>query len=58
MLKHVLKEKEQNSGRIQVKQLYSLNTNLDFLDAVAELYTCFALGHAQAEPRVSSFQYP
>lgn len=53
-----LKEKEHNSGRIQVKQLYSLNTNLDFLDAVAELHTCFALGHAQAESGVSSFQYP
>lgn len=37
----LLKEKEHNSGRIQVKQLYSLNTNLDFLGAVAELYTCY-----------------
>lgn len=55
----LLKGKEQNSGRLQVKQLYSLHIAWISLIqlAVVELYTCFMLGYAQAESGVSSFWY-
>lgn len=52
--------KEQNLGRVQVKQLYSLHTTWISLIQllVVELYTCFTLGYVQAESGVSSLQYP
>lgn len=56
----LLKGKEQNSGRLQVKQLYSLHTAWISLIqlAVVELYTCFMLDYAQAESEYHHFGTP